>query len=116
MKIMLIIHRQGLGFQYTPNLFCKYCILCFMEIYIIYRIYTILLKMEKRFINTKEMAIYLGLSEHTIRAWVKLGRLPFSKFGGAVRFDLRVIDKWAERHANKYVKKEFHLDCEKSLI
>lgn len=72
--------------------------------------------MEKRFITTKEMAIYLGLSEHTIRAWVKTGRLPFSKFGGAVRFDLRVIDKWAEKQANKYVQKEFHLDCVKSLL
>lgn len=50
--------------------------------------------MNKRFLTAKEVAIYLSLSENTIRAWVKLGRIPFSKLGRSVRFDLRAIDKW----------------------
>lgn len=63
--------------------------------------------MEKRFLNTKETAVYLGLSEHTIRAWVKLGRLPFSKFGRAVRFDQRIIDKWVKDKAQKTIFENF---------
>lgn len=50
--------------------------------------------MDKRFLTSKEIAIYLNLSENTIRAWVKFGRIPFSKLGRSVRFDLKVIDKW----------------------
>ncbi len=50
--------------------------------------------MDKRFLNTTELAGYLGMSEHTIRSWVKFGRIPFCKFGRAVRFDLRRIERW----------------------
>lgn len=52
--------------------------------------------MEKRFLNVNEVAEYLGLSDNTIRAWIKQGRLPFCKFGGAVRFDLQKINLWAK--------------------
>lgn len=50
--------------------------------------------MEKRFLNVNELAIYLGLSPDTIRAWVKTGRIPSSKLGRAVRFDKYKIDEW----------------------
>lgn len=49
---------------------------------------------NKRFANTKEIAVYLCLSEDTIRAWVKSGEIPFSKLGRAVRYDLRRIESW----------------------
>lgn len=53
--------------------------------------------MEKRFLNTKELAVYLGLSSDTIRAWVKTGRIPYSKLGRSVRFDLRRIEPWLRK-------------------
>lgn len=53
--------------------------------------------MTRRFLNTSDIAIYLSLSEHTIRSWVKRGLIPFFKFGAAVRFDLTEIEKWARK-------------------
>jgi len=52
---------------------------------------------SKRFLDVRGVAEYLCLSEDTIRAWVRTGRIPYSKFGSCVRFDLRVIDKWADK-------------------
>ena len=53
--------------------------------------------MEKRFLNVKELAVYLSLSEDTVRAWVKTGQIPFSKLGRAVRFDLKRIEPWLKK-------------------
>jgi len=50
--------------------------------------------MEKRFYNAREIAIYLGLSEETVRKWVQRGEIPSSKLGRAVRFDLVKINTW----------------------
>ncbi|MBF0556640.1 MAG: helix-turn-helix domain-containing protein [Nitrospirae bacterium] len=36
----------------------------------------------------------MSLSEDTVRAWVKTGRIPFSKLGRAVRFDMQKIEQW----------------------
>ncbi len=52
---------------------------------------------QKRFLNVKEVALYLGVSQHTIRAWVRqLNGIPFSRFGRAIRFDLKKIDLWVK--------------------
>ena len=53
--------------------------------------------MEKRFLNVKEIANYLNLSEHTVRSWIRVGKIPFSKLGRAVRFDLRRIEPWLKK-------------------
>ena len=55
--------------------------------------------MEKRFLSTKEIAVYLGLAEPTIRFWVRKAKMPYSKFGCSVRFDLREIEKWIKNGA-----------------
>lgn len=49
-----------------------------------------------RFLDVKSLAQYISLSEHTIRAWVKQGCIPFSKIGRSVRFDLRKLEGWLE--------------------
>lgn len=63
--------------------------------------------MERRFIGIKDLAIYLGLSQNTIRKWVGQGRIPFIKFGKALRFDLKRIDTWANEKECAYVRKHF---------
>ena len=65
--------------------------------------------MEKRYLSTKEIAIYMSLSEHTIRAWVKYGQIPFCKFGRAVRFDLRKIEPWLKGKECSLRDVGFHL-------
>lgn len=65
--------------------------------------------MDRRFLTSKEVATYLGLSEPTIRAWVHMGKIPYSRFGRAVRFDLRQIETWVKAKAIP-VSQGFHLD------
>lgn len=64
--------------------------------------------MEKHYYTVQEVAIYLGLSEHTIRAWVKLGRIPFYKFGRAVRFDLKKLGPWLKKKECNFSVLDFH--------
>lgn len=63
------------------------------------------ISITKRFFNVKEIAVYLGLSPDTIRAWVKKGRIPFSKFGKAVRFDFQKIELWIKAKECPYTKR-----------
>ena len=49
--------------------------------------------MEKRFIDMKDLAVYLGVSRYTIRAWVYRDKIPCKRIGRAIRFDLRQIEK-----------------------
>ncbi len=53
----------------------------------------------RRFLTSKEVAVYLGLSEPTIRKWVQKGKIPCYRFGRAVRFDVRQIEAWAKTKA-----------------
>ena len=61
-------------------------------------------EIEKRFLNSRELARYLGLCEPTVRDWVRLKKVPFYKLGKAVRFDLREIEKWLESKRIKPVE------------
>jgi len=63
--------------------------------------------MDRRFFNTKEIALYLGESEHTIRAWVKKAYIPYSKLGRSVRFDLQRIELWLKDREKGLPLKEF---------
>lgn len=60
--------------------------------------------MEKRFITAKETGYYLNLSEDTVRKWAMRGKIPYFKFGKALRFDRIAIDKWAEKCKCSYYK------------
>ena len=53
--------------------------------------------MEKRFIGMKELAVYLGVSEYTIKAWVYRDKIPCKRIGRAIRFDMRQIDGILEK-------------------
>jgi excisionase family DNA binding protein len=55
------------------------------------------LKMERRFIGVKELAVYLGIKVDTVYAWVSARRIPFRKLGKLVKFDLKEVDLWVDR-------------------
>ncbi|MDP3143499.1 MAG: helix-turn-helix domain-containing protein [Candidatus Omnitrophota bacterium] len=57
--------------------------------------------MEKRFVGVRELAEYLGLTRGTLYVWVCHRKIPYHKFGGAVRFDLREIEGWAKENRVK---------------
>ncbi len=52
----------------------------------------------RRLIPIKETAEYTGLSVHTLYTMVSQRRIPFVKVGGALRFDLALLDEWIKQH------------------
>ena len=54
--------------------------------------------MEKRFLSIKELAEYLGMPIKTIYGWIYRRKIPYTKMGKLVKFDLRRIETWADKH------------------
>ncbi len=52
----------------------------------------------RRLFSIKEAAAYTGLSVHTLYTMVSQRRIPFVKVGGALRFDLALLDEWIKQH------------------
>ncbi len=52
----------------------------------------------RRLINVREAAEYTGLSPYTLYTMVSQRRIPFVKVGGALRFDLALLDEWIKQH------------------
>ena len=55
----------------------------------------------RRLFTTSEVAQYTGLSVHTLYTMVSQRRTPYVKAGRLVKFDLKAIDTWIERHSVK---------------
>lgn len=55
----------------------------------------------RRLFTISEVAQYTGLSVHTLYTMVSQRRIPYVKAGRLVKFDLKVIDTWIERHSVK---------------
>lgn len=53
----------------------------------------------RRLLNVREASEYLGLDEDTLYRKARLRELPSVKFGRALRFDLKVLDRLIEKHA-----------------
>ena len=52
---------------------------------------------EKRLLNAREAAEYLGLKEQTVRQWASMGKLPKVKLGGkCLRFDVVELNVWLD--------------------
>lgn len=59
--------------------------------------------MESRFIDIKGLSQYLRLTEGTLYVWACHRKIPFHKFGKALRFDLREIEAWAKKRKVKQI-------------
>jgi excisionase family DNA binding protein len=53
---------------------------------------------NKRFLDVKEAAEYLGLAESTLYTMVSERRIPFTKMGRRTKFDRGKLDPWI--HSN----------------
>ncbi|MFH1519231.1 MAG: helix-turn-helix domain-containing protein [Candidatus Omnitrophota bacterium] len=58
----------------------------------------------KRFISIKELSEYLGVKVNTLYSWVSMKKIPYTKMGGLVRFDLKKIDEWVKNREVKPFK------------
>jgi excisionase family DNA binding protein len=55
----------------------------------------------RRLFTIGEVAQYTGLSVHTLYTMVSQRRIPYVKAGRLVKFDLKAIDTWIDRHSVK---------------
>ncbi|MBU1134508.1 MAG: helix-turn-helix domain-containing protein [Candidatus Omnitrophica bacterium] len=61
--------------------------------------------MEKRYVGIKEISEYLGISINTAYAWRYRRKIPFTKMGKLVKFDLKKIEAWLEKNSVEACKK-----------
>jgi len=54
--------------------------------------------MSKGWGRVRDVAEYTGLSDRTVRSWLKMG-LPHSKVGGAILVEFRQLDLWLRSFA-----------------
>jgi len=52
--------------------------------------------MERRFYSCREIAIYLGTCEKSIRRLIDRGELPSVRIGRSVRIDMKKLDEILE--------------------
>lgn len=57
--------------------------------------------MNRRLLDIKEVADYIGLSVHTLYTMVSQRRIPYVKMGRLTKFDREEIDKWIASHSVK---------------
>ncbi|MEK7351042.1 MAG: helix-turn-helix domain-containing protein [Nitrospirota bacterium] len=62
--------------------------------------------MNRRLLDIKEVADYIGLSVHTLYTMVSQRRIPYVKMGRLTKFDREEIDKWIASHSVK-VRRSF---------
>ena len=65
---------------------------------------------SRRLLDIQEVAIYTGLSVHTLYTMVSQRRIPFVKLGRLTKFDREELDKWIAGHSVK-VRRSFATDA-----
>ena len=55
--------------------------------------------MERRFLGINDFSQYLGVAKGTLYVWVCHKKIPYTKVGRLIRFDLRKIEKWLEENS-----------------
>ena len=48
----------------------------------------------EKWVNLKEIAAHIGVSEDTIRLWIKKGTIQYSRAGKQYKFKISEIDEW----------------------
>jgi len=57
----------------------------------------------KRLLNVREAAQYLGLQTDTVYKKARLRELPSVKVGRALRFDVKALERFVEKHTIKTI-------------
>lgn len=53
---------------------------------------------ERRLLSIREVAVYTGMSVHTLYTMVSQRRIPFVKVGRRTMFDVGLLDEWLKQH------------------
>jgi hypothetical protein len=57
----------------------------------------------RRLLNVGETDLYLGVEVDTVYKWSRVGVLSKVKLGGALRFDVNVLDRFIEQYSTKTI-------------
>jgi excisionase family DNA binding protein len=60
-------------------------------------------RIVRRLLNVGETASYQGVKVDTVYKWSRMGVLSKVKLGGALRFDVNVLDQFIEQHSTKAI-------------
>ena len=52
----------------------------------------------REIMSISETAEYLGMAEGTLRDWVRMRRVPFSKINGTIKFRRSKLTAWVDLH------------------
>ena len=50
--------------------------------------------MTEKWVNLEDIAEHLSLSQDTVRAWVREGKLPVYRAGKRYKFKISEVDEW----------------------
>ncbi len=53
----------------------------------------------EKWVNLKDIAEYLSVSEDTVRTWVRKGDIPFSRAGKRYKFKISEVEEWMRSSA-----------------
>lgn len=51
-------------------------------------------EMPEKWVNLEDIAKHLSLSQDTVRAWVRDGKLPVYRAGKRYKFKISEVDEW----------------------
>lgn len=51
----------------------------------------------EKWVNLEDIADYLSVSQDTIRAWIKEGKLPVYRAGKRYKFKISEVDEWIRK-------------------
>ena len=52
--------------------------------------------MPEKWVNLEDIAVYLSMSEDTVRTWIKEGKLPYYRVGKRYKFKISEVDEGLE--------------------
>ena len=53
---------------------------------------------EIKLMGVQEVAQFIGISPNTVYLWTRQGKLPFFKLGKLLKFRIKDVEDWLEKH------------------
>lgn len=71
----------------------------------------------EKWVNLEDVAVHLSISQDTVRAWIKDGKLPFYKAGKRYKFKISEVDEWVRmgKIKEKKVKEALHNETKNAV-
>jgi excisionase family DNA binding protein len=51
-------------------------------------------ELPEKWVNLEDIAVYLSVSEDTVRTWIRTKKIPVNRAGKRYKFKISEIDEW----------------------